>query len=117
MNSKMVKTSLVLALTATPVFAHATSGSVGINACAAAMVSELAENQGSPMVYNLDPEIRTTNSRLKRREVIHLDARDPDSHEIVARVDCIIDAKAKVRKLIQLPVDGPDARFRATSLK
>lgn len=117
MNSKIAKTSLILALAATPIFAHATSGEAGIDACAAAMVSELADNQGAPMVYNLDPESNTTNSRLKRREVIHLDARDPNSQEIIARVDCVIDSNARVRKLIQVPVDGPDAQFRATALK
>jgi len=53
---------------------------------------------------------------LKRREVIHLDARDPSSEEVVARADCTVDHRANVRELVNVSLDAADAAERATGL-
>jgi hypothetical protein len=115
-NSTFLKASILAAMTTVPLHAHALSEEAGLDACADAMVSELSENQGAPMVYNLDPSSGGSAKRLNRFEIYHLDARDPKSEEVVARYDCHINNKAQVQKLIPVPLDAPDARFRATGL-
>jgi hypothetical protein len=116
---KLVKIGIVAALTAAPAYVNAStaSGQDGMNACATALVDELAVNQGASMEYNLDPESYYHRGRLTRREIIHLDARNPENNEVVARFDCIIDSRARVRELISVPLDRPDAKMRAAQLK
>jgi hypothetical protein len=115
-NSTVLKAGFLAALAAAPFHAHALSGKAGLDACANAMVSELAEKQGAPMVYNLDPGSTKSPRPISRSELYHLDARDPRSDEVVARFDCVIDQNAQVQKLVRVPLDAPDARFRATGL-
>ena len=115
MNSRYRKFGFVLALSAIPFYVHATSSRAGLEACVDAMVDTLAENQGSPMVYSLNPESTSGPSRLDRRAVFHLDAMSPDTDEVVARMDCVVNRKAEVTQLLVVPLDEEDARIRATS--
>ena len=41
--------------------------------------------------------------------------RNPENDAIVARVDCTVDRKARVRDLKEVPLDGEDAIVRAES--
>lgn len=119
MNSKkLIKFGFVVAMAATPYHLSASVASTqdGLNACATAMVDQLAENQGAPMAYSLAPDSDDSKKPLSRRDVIHLDARDQVTQEVVARVDCVIDKGAQVQELITVPLDAPDARMRATQL-
>jgi hypothetical protein len=117
MNSnRFLKMGFVATLAAVPFHAQAVSGQAGMNACAEAMINELSAAQGAPMVFNMDPKSSSMKQPLSRREVIHLDAKDPKSNEVVARVDCVINNRAEVKELIRVPLDGPDARLRATKL-
>ena len=116
MNSKKIlKVGFIAALASAPFHAQATPGHAGLDACAQAMIADLAAEQGAPMVYNMDPSTRTMKGALKRREVIHLDAKDPESDEVVARVDCVVNRKAEVKQLIRVPLEAPNARDRATT--
>ena len=115
-SKEIIKWSLVAGLAAVPFHAQARSGEEALDACAAAMVSQLAADQGAPMVYNLDPESPGLTKSRSRLDIIHLDAKDPESHEVVARADCVVDRKAHVKKLIRVPLDAPDAAMRATHL-
>lgn len=115
-STRLKKVGIVLALSAIPFYAHATSSQAGLEACAEAMVKDLAKNQGSPVVYNLDPESKSGAGSLGRREVFHLDAMSPDGQEVVARMDCVVNKKAEVTQLIVVPLDGENARIRATTL-
>ena len=115
-NSTVLKAGFLAAMAAAPFHAHALSAKAGLDACADAMVSELAERQGVPMVYNLDPSSTKSPKPMTRRETYHLDARDPKSDEVVARFDCVINHNAQVQKLVPVPLDAPDARFRATGV-
>lgn len=112
---KVMKMGLVLAISAVPVHANAVTRQAGLEACAEAMVSGLAESQGSPMVFNLGPDSTGGKKKLAIRETFHLDARDPDSDKVVARKDCVVNKRAEVIRLIEVPLDGPDARIRATT--
>ena len=115
-NSTVLKAGLLAAMAAAPFHAHALSAKAGLDACADAMVSEMAEKQGAPMVYNLDPSSGGAPKPMTRRETYHLDARDPKSQEVIARYDCITNGSAQVQKLVPVPLDAPDARFRATGV-
>ena len=57
-----------------------------------------------------------SRSPLKVRETIHLDVRDPDSNEVVARADCVVDSRARVKRVVSVPLHEPDAAKRAASL-
>lgn len=117
-HSKLTKIGIALAVAATPFHLNASlaGNQEALDACAAALVEQLSAEQGAPMVYNLDPDSKAGKGDLKRRQVIHLDARDPESREVVARVDCVLDSRANVKKLIEVPIDAPDAGLRATQL-
>ena len=87
----------------------------GLTACAKAAVFDLGEQQDMELGYSLSSDSITSGVRLEHREVFHLDITKPDSNTIVARVDCIVDRKAKVRGLIKVPIDGKEAIVRANS--
>lgn len=115
-NRTFLKASILAAMTAVPFHANALSRSAGLDACADAMVSELADKRGVPMVYNMDPESTGSAKPMTRREIYHLDAKDPKSEEVVARYDCFINNNAQVQKLVPVPLEAPDAKFRATGV-
>ena len=115
-NSKILTIGCALVVTLAPYSLEAATAKAGLNACADAWVSDLAGDNGAPLEYSLSPESNTSRSRLKRREVIHLDARDPRSQEIVARADCFVDDRAQVRRLVEVPLDAGDSSERAASL-
>jgi hypothetical protein len=114
-SSKLKKVGLALALSAIPFYAHATSAQAGLDACAEAMVNSLAENQGQPMVYNLSPESKSGRGKLNRREVFSLDAYSKDGKQVVARMDCVVNKNAEVTQLIVIPLEGDEAKIRATT--
>lgn len=115
-KNRILKTGLVLAIASVSVLGHAASQQAGLEACAEAMVNDLARNQGAPMVLNLDPESTIGTRKLSSRDVFHLDAYDPENDKVVARTDCVVDKRANVIRLIEVPLDGPEARIRATTL-
>lgn len=114
-HSKLMKTGIVLALSAASFQANASSSQDGLDACADAMVNDLAANQGAPLVYNLAPESNSGKGRLGRRQVFHLDAMSADGEEVIARMDCVVNRNAEVTQLIVVPLDAEDARVRATT--
>ncbi|MFC1778084.1 hypothetical protein ACFL3I_12220 [Pseudomonadota bacterium] len=114
-NSKIFTTGCAFALSMVSLGTQAGTRTDGLDACAAAMVSELGSAQGVTMKYSMSPDTETSDVRLKRREVFHMDIRDPATREIIARADCTVDEKAKVRKLESVPLDAEDAVVRAGS--
>lgn len=104
-----------LALTVAPLTSEAANRQAGLEACADALLNELGNASGAVVRYQEDT-IARPNSRLNQREVFHLDARDATSDEVVARVDCRLDARANVLRIDTLPLDAEDAEERAVSL-
>ncbi len=113
-NTKIFSIGYALAMSMVPISTYAASAQAGLEACMDALVNELARDSSVPTNYNLDPDSWDAKSRLSRREVFHLDARDSKSRAIVARADCIVDQKARVRKLTSVPLNAGDARDRAS---
>lgn len=95
--------------------ANAATRTDGLNACAQAVVENLGNRQDAAINYRLSPETTTSNIKLKSRELFYLDLRNPETDAIIARVDCTVDRKARVRDLKEVSVDGEDAIVRAES--
>jgi len=112
----LVKFKLAILVTAVslPLFADDTNGQAGLNACANALTSKLETRQGRPVNYNIAPETKINNEKLKAREVFFLDAKAPNTDEVIARANCIVNDEAEVVKLVVLPLDAAQARNRAT---
>lgn len=93
--------------------AEAASGQAGLEACVSALVQELSTEQGSAVQGRISDDSLVSNKRLGPNTTIHLDARNTSSQEIVAKADCVVDSKAKVKGLIMLPDDAPEAGERS----
>ena len=114
-NSKIFVAGCAIAISMVSPGTQAATHNDGLDACAAAVISELGSAKGVAMKYSVAPESDTSNVKLRRREVFHMDIRDPETSEIVARADCTVNQKAEVRKLKNLPIDAQDAVVRADS--
>jgi hypothetical protein len=115
-NSKILTMGCAVAIAVAPFSVKAATLKDGLDACASAVVSELASSNGAPLDYRMSEDSHASNSRLRVREIIHLDVLDPQSNEVVARADCVVDSRARVKKVVSVPLDEPDAAMRAVSL-
>jgi len=110
MNKKSIAVlGSALALSVLPFSASAYTTENALNACAAAMTEEMS---GGELGYNID-QSSSSARRLRGVETFHLDARDPASDEVIARADCVVDGRARVKRLKTLPLDAGDASERA----
>jgi len=114
-HRKIMISSLTVATAMLSMSVNAATRTDGLNACAQAAVTELGERQNSELGYSLSPDSMTSGARMKHRELFHLDITKPGSDTVVARIDCVVDRKARVRDLIKVPIDGEDAIVRANS--
>ena len=114
-NSKILTMGCAVAITLAPYSVKAAYLKDGLDACASAVVSDLASSNGAPLNYSMSKESQPSNSRLRARETIHLDVVDPQSNEVLARADCFVDSRARVKKVVSVPLDEPDAAIRAVS--
>lgn len=98
------------------VFAHtgaeAASGQAGLNACIDKLAKEISESQGSGVDVRLDEDTKASKRRLEHATTFFLDARDSSSEEVVAKVNCTVDRRAKIRRFVVLPEDAPLAQHR-----
>jgi len=102
-----------LAACVSPTVALAATGEDGFKACVSALVKDLSDAQGHPLQATISDDSAVADDRLGRRTRIYLDARDPASHEVVAKIDCIVNKRAEVLKLLKLPDDAPLAEVRS----
>lgn len=115
-NRKLLTIGCALAVSLAPFSAQAATRQAALDACADAMVSELAGENGIPPGYSMDPASDGSVARLRGHETFHLDVRDPASQEVVARADCVVDKRGKVRRLVDLPLSADNAEVRSNSL-
>ena len=117
MNKPNMKTiGCTLALSLVPFSANAVTESKALEACANALASDISGNTGIETAYRMDEDFPASSRRLGEVQLFHLDARDPDSQEVVARADCWVNRSAKVKRLLPVPVEAEDAEKRAASL-
>jgi hypothetical protein len=93
--------------------AEAASGMDALEACASALAREMSKAQGSGIQVRISDDSLETGRRLVARTIYHLDARDPRNNEIVAKADCTVDTRARVKSLVRLPDDAPEAPERS----
>jgi hypothetical protein len=110
MNSKkkyLAKCAMAMSLA--PFQTHAATGQVGLQACADALVNELSISNGRSVNYKMDAANEGFDSKLQSREVFSLYARDPQSSELVSRMDCVVNSRGKVIRLTNKPLDDKAA--------
>lgn len=112
-NRTGMKTLCAVAISLTPILANAASEQEGVEACVKAMVSQIAESQGAPVDYQIGIDSSVSTRKLDRRNLFELAAKDSQSQKVVARADCIVTSKAKVKRLTMVQLDGADARESA----
>ena len=117
MNHKNIFTfACALAVAMAPLDLKAASRQAGMDACADALVSKLSTDTGTTLNFQLAAGSESSKVKLNFRETYHLDARDPNTQKIIARADCVVDRKAKVRQLVSIPLSADDAAARALGL-
>lgn len=114
-HNKVFTVTCTLAIAMAPFNSEAATRQAGLNACADAMVSKLSTENGAPLGFRLGPDSEKSNAHMSFREIYHLDVRDPNTQEVVARADCVVDRKANVRQLVSVPLGADDASKRAVS--
>ena len=117
MNSKkkyLAKCALVMSLV--PFQTHATTGQIGLQACADALVNELSISSGTPVNYKMDAANEGFDRKLQSREVFSLYARDPQSSELVSRMDCVVNSRGKVIRLTNKPLDDNTASTQVSKV-
>ena len=115
MNTQLkLKLAIIITFVSLPLYAEDTHGQAGLYACADALTKKLDTTQDRAMDFVIDPESKVNNKKLKTREVFYLDAKAPNTDEVIARANCIVNGDAKVVKLIVLPLNAAQAQSRAT---
>ncbi len=105
----MIKLGSALALSLAPFTASAYTAETAMNACAEAFTAEIT---GEELAWRLDEET-DVDGRLNGSQILHRDARDPETNEVVARADCVVDSRARIKRLTTIPIDAKDASERA----
>lgn len=113
MNKIFIATAIASAIAATPVKTEARADRNGLEACARAMTEQLSATHGSPVDYRLDEGPATTGLKSSTGGTWYLDARHPESREVVARIDCRVNSRSQVTSLKRVPLTANDARERA----
>ena len=104
-DRKIVKFGCALALATTPFSVSAYSADSAMNACAAALTARMSDASGTATAYSLD-ETSLDGGRLGELSIFYLDARDPKTQEVVARANCVVDSRARVKRITTLPLDA-----------
>ena len=114
MNSRFRKTvlfsSLVLAF---PVSSQAATEEQALDACAKALVSDLGDSQGSPVSYHIGDGSSNSSASLRGYSTFHLDASNPKTSEVVAKVDCTVNSSGEVIKMKMLHLNALSAAQRS----
>ena len=114
MNIKTIfSISCAIAVASAPVKSHARIDKSGLNACATAMTDKLAEAQGAPVDFRFEEGDSMSGKANSNAGVWYLDARDPRTQKVVARINCYVNSRAQVTRLTEVPLSANDAYRRA----
>jgi hypothetical protein len=115
MNAKTAM-GMICAITASvmSVSAQAASHQTGLEACVNAMTEKLAAAQGgSPVQARISEESTADDRQLGFTNMFSLDAFNSKNNELVARMDCVVDARGKVLRLVKVSNSAPAADSRS----
>lgn len=114
MNGRQI--FLALAAT-TAVTAHsdleARAEPAGLETCARMLSMQIALARGAPVEYRISETTRARKGMRKKDGKWYLDARHPETGEVIARLDCAVDAHDGMLRLTEVPLTANDARARA----
>lgn len=110
---KTLVTACGLALSLAPLSGSAATAQDGFEACAEALMIQLADDGKVGTAYQVEPTA-IPNYRLDRRETFHLDVKSRNGQETLARADCVVDRRGQVRAITDVPVFAEDAEKRAS---
>lgn len=117
MNSKkrlFVKCTLAMAMV--PFQVHANTAQTALEVCADALVSELSVSNGSDVSYRLDSTNEGFDRKMRSLERISLYARDPQSSELVSRMDCVVNSRGRIIRLTNMPLDAAETGAQISKL-
>jgi len=80
-----------------------------VAACTDAIADYFEDRQGAKPAVQIDTSAMDRDRRLDVLNIFELDAFDPATRNVVGRFTCSVDRRAKVRRLITLPLTAPDA--------
>lgn len=110
-KSMFVASCVVVAALAHPT-AEAASGRDALEACVEALTKKISEAQGAGVDARISEDSSGHERRLYSPAVFSLDARDSRDGEVVYRADCTVNSRGKVQRLVELPMDAPNAETR-----
>ena len=113
MNVKLLTLSVVMAFSVPVVAEKKNNNTNGLDACAEAMVAQISKRADSKLNYRISDESTGFEDNTNGTDVFYLDAKDSENEEVIARFNCIINEESEVQKLVALPLDAKDARYRA----
>lgn len=113
LKKKLTYVSLALAGCVASTSTQAATSRDGFNACVDALVSSMATAQSAPLRATISEDSIISDDRLRYRDRIYLDARDPVTREVVAKANCIVNRNAEVVEFKHLPDDAPEAEVRS----
>lgn len=114
-HNKVFSFGCALAIAMAPLASEAATRTAGLNACADALVNKLSVENGAPLGFQLGADSEQSNAQMSNRELYQLDVRDPNTQEVVARAQCVVDRQARVRQLVSVPLSADDAAERVLS--
>ena len=117
MNSKkkfLIKCTVAMSMA--PFHTHATTGQAGLEACADALVSELSISNGTAVSYQLDSANEGFERKMQSLELISLYARDPQSSELVSKMDCVVNSRGRIIRLTNMPLDAAETGNQISKL-
>ncbi|MEM7704043.1 MAG: hypothetical protein AAF358_00735 [Pseudomonadota bacterium] len=117
--SKLKHAAMGCALALSAAGAQAAQVKDGMKACADALVEQLAETRPVSSNYAMGQGRGFINERdrLRPRESFEMNARSATSHEVIARVDCIVNNRAEVLELKGLPLAAQDVSPKADAIR
>jgi len=113
-RNKKFLVGCTMAVSMVPIYSHATSGQIGLEACTDAMLSELSISSGKDLAYSFDTNNTDFARKLNSLEMISLLARDSDSDKLVSRVDCVVNGKGRVLRMSTKPLDDRGFKDQVT---
>lgn len=95
--------------------ANAATEHEAVQACSEAMKVSVEKKVGAEVKLTVDSSGTDPGQRLSPSTLFHLDAVDAATDTVVGRYECVVSRGAKVRRLIALSLNAPDAKARARS--
>lgn len=109
-----VLAAATLAAALSPSISFGGTEAQALQQCVRAMTDDINEENGAPVKVVLDEKSSSSTKRLWSDSVFHLDAADAETGEVVARIDCFVDDKARVLYIRELPLQAANVDRRAS---